>query len=140
EPIEIHLRKLPPEDISEGAKWAQAAIRERFPELLRTPIEGFARVSLVFAPGGTVLLAQKKMFAQDAPPEALDFYAAAKAAGAERDDVDYGGNEDLYSIGPWLDTANAPRIAVVYAVLRWAIDPGRSSAIVRRAARARFPD
>lgn len=134
------LLKRPPEDISPGAQWARAAVRERFPELLRTPINGFALASVVLAPDGRVVLAQKRSFAEGIVPDRLDYFDAAAPAGAERDDVLYGGNEDLYAIGPWLDTANASRIGVVYAVLRWAIDPKRSSRIVRRAVRSRFPE
>ena len=134
------LHKRPPQDISQGAQWAAAAARERFPELFRQKIAGRALITLVFGPDGKNLFAQKQIFAEGVQPTGVDVYAAARAAGAERDDVAYGGDEDLYTIGPWLDTVNADRLLVVYAVLRWRLDPARSSLIVRRAVHARFPE
>jgi hypothetical protein len=136
----VPLRKLPPADISQGAQWARIEIRERFPEIFAGPITGQVVVTLVFAPDGKVIHASKQMFAEGVPPTGLDVSAAAVAAGAEAEDVAYGGDEDLYSIGPWLDTVNADRISVVYAVLRWPLDPSRTSARVRRSVRTQFPE
>jgi hypothetical protein len=134
------LRKLPPADVSQGAQWARTEVRQRFPDLFVAPIAGQVVVSLVFAPDGKVIHANKQAFAKDVAPKGLDVSVAAVAAGAEAEDVAYGGDEDLYSVGPWLDTVNADRISVVYAVLRWPLDPSRTSARVRQAVRAEFPE
>ena len=134
------LRKLPPADVSQGAQWARTEVRQRFPELFAAPIAGQVVVTLVFAPDGKVIHAGKQVFAEDVAPTGLNVSAAAVAAGAEAEDVAYGGDENLYSVGPWLETVNADRISVVYAVLRWPLDPSRTSAQVRRAVRAAFPE
>src|SRR5262245_45727422 len=71
------LFKRPPEDVSPGAQWARAALRERFPELLRAPIDGYVVVSFVFTPDGKVVSAQKRLFAEGTVPSGLDQFAAA---------------------------------------------------------------
>jgi len=133
------LRKLPPEDMSPGAQWARDAARSRFPELFEQEFDGTAVLTLIFNQDGTILRANKTLLPADSAPSGFNYMKAAEAAGAEDQDVAYGGNEDWLTIGPWLESRNSNRIDVVYAVLKWPPDPTRSTAHVAAAVRAHFP-
>jgi hypothetical protein len=134
------LHKLPPEDVSPGAQWARDTARARFPELFGREFDGTAVITLVFSPQATVLSAKKRVFPAGSAPSGFNTVEAAKAAGAEASDVAYGGAEDSLTIGPWLESKNPNRIDIVYAVLKWPVDPSRSEARVLAAVHAHFPD
>lgn len=134
-----NLRKRPPEDISLGSEWARSAARARYPELFDQEFDGTAVVSLVFNPDGSVHYATKEMFPPGKAPSHVQGVDALEAAGGEVQDEAYAGDEDWVSIGPWLESKNTNRVDVVYAVLKWPIDPARSAARVAAAVRAQFP-
>jgi len=91
-------------------------------------------------PDGSVREAHHQIFPPGAVPTGLDSYKLAMAAGAQAQDIAYGGQEGRTTIGPWLSSRNPGRINIVYAVLKWPIDSTRSAARVTAAVRARYPE
>jgi hypothetical protein len=136
------LRKLPPEDMSQGAEWARNTARVRFPEVFDRKFEGRAVISIVFNRDGTVVSAQKTIYPEGFIPPVFPppFDGRERPAGVEGQDVLYEGSENGPTIGPWLESKNRNRIDVLYTVLKWPIDPTRSAARVEAAVREYSPE
>ena len=131
-PQSIHMSPL--------AQRARTVSRVQFPELFERKIDGLAVVVVVFNNDGSLFSAAKKEISADALPVTLDQWAQSLPVGGEPEDFaaqEIGLDAPL---GAWADGKNPFRVILVAKVLRWPIDPTRSSARVKEAALAYFPD
>jgi len=122
------------------AERARAISRARFPQLFEQKFDGMAVVVVVFNNDGSLLSVTKKDISADELPDALHEWANSIPAGAEREDIAAEEKGLDAPLGAWSDSQNPYRVILVAKVLRWPIDPTRSSARVKQAALAYFPD
>jgi len=122
------------------AQRARAVSRAQFPQLFEQKFDGMAVVVVVFNNDGSLFSATKKEISVDVLPETLHQWADSIPAGGEPEDFAAQEIGLDASLGAWADSKNPYRVILVAKVLRWPIDPTRSSARVKQAALAYFPD
>jgi beta-lactamase regulating signal transducer with metallopeptidase domain len=133
------LRRPPGGDMSPLGQRGREVSRAQFPELFDRKIPGDAVVVVVFNNDGSLFSATKKEIPPGALPDALKEWAQEIPAGSDPEDIVAGSTQDE-PIGAWADSKNPYRVILVNKVLRWPVDPTRSTARVKQAVRAYFPD
>jgi beta-lactamase regulating signal transducer with metallopeptidase domain len=122
------------------AQRARVVSRAQFPQLFDQKFDGVAVVVVVFNKDGSLFSATKKEVSKDALPETLHQWARSIPAGGEPEDFAAEENALDAPLGAWADGKNPYRVILVAKVLRWSIDPTRSSARVKQAVLGFFPD